>query len=165
VPVTYHIYYTNSHSSVCKLTVHTAITQRHSASHAVHLLYKYTLQSLQLNCTYSIYTQKHCLSRSNFNIQIHTSQSATELFLQQLHTDTVPVTHHIYYTNSHYSVCKLTVLTAITHRNSASHAVHLLYKYTLHSLQLNCTYSNYTQTQCQSRSTLTVQIHTAHSAT
>jgi hypothetical protein len=32
-------------------------------------------------------------------------------------------------------------------------------------LQLNCTYSNYTQTQCQSRSTFTVQIHTAQSAT
>jgi hypothetical protein len=55
-------------------------------------------------------------------------------------------------------------LTAITHRHSDSHTAHIQYKYTLHSQQLNCTYSNYTQTQCQSRSTFTVKIHTVQSA-
>jgi len=101
---------------------------------------KVKLYSLQLNCTYSNYTEAAA---------------------------TCSAAQHINCTNTvQTAVCNWTVLTVITqkllpHVQLHSSRTHLLYK--LYSLQLNCTYSNYTEaaatcSAAQKHSTFTVQV-------
>jgi len=124
-----HVYCTNC--TVCNWTELTVIKHKlplHVQLHksTAHLLYK--LYSLQLNCTYSNYTQASACSavqlESTFTVQI-----PYKLYSLQLNC-----------TYSNYTEAAALCSAAQQH---STFTVQILYK--LYSLQQNCTYSNYTR--------------------
>ena len=113
---------------------------------AIKILYK--LYSLQLNCTYSNYTES----------------AATCSAAQQHNTLNVQILYKLYglqlnCTYSNYTEAAATCSAAQQH---STFTVQILYK--LYGLQLNCTYRNYTEaaaatcSAAQQHSTFTVQI-------
>ena len=134
--------------------------QKHSIF-TVHLLYK--LYRLQLKCTYSNYTEAAAAAacsaaqqQSTFTVQILYKSTVCnwtvltvithKLLLHiQLHSSTA---YLIYKYCTNCILCNWTILRVITHkllRHIQLHnsTAHLLYE--LYSLQMNCTYSNYTE--------------------
>ena len=131
-----HIYCTNC--TVCNWTVLTVITQKlllyvqlHN-TFTVQILYK--LYSLQLNCTYSNYTEaaatccsaaqqhntfivqilyKYCTNCTVCNWTVLTVITQKPLLHVQLHNST---THLLYKYCTKCTVCNWTVLTVITHK-------------------------------------------------
>ena len=121
----------------------------HSTFNA-QILYK--MYSVQLNCTYSNYTET----------------AATCSAAQQHSTFTVQILYKLYSVqpNCTYSNYTETAATCSAAQQHSTFTVQILYK--LYSLQLNCTYSNYTEVAAtcsavQQHSTFTVQ--TVQSAT
>jgi len=116
---------------------------------------------MQLNCTYSNYTQAAATCSAAQQYSTFTVQILYKLYSMQLNCNysnypKVPLhvqlhnstAHLLYKYCTNCTVCNWTVLTVITHNlplhvQRHNSTEHLLYK--LYILQLNCTYSNYTE--------------------
>jgi len=175
-----HIYCTNC--TFCNWIVLTVITQNllvqvQLHKNTAHLLYK--LYSLQMYCTYSNYTKAtascsaahstaYLMYKCCRNCTIRTWTALTVIKQKLLlHVQLHSCTEHLLYKYCwNRKLCNRTVLTIIEdkllpHVQLHNSPAHLMYK--LYSLQLKCTYINYTDaaatcSAAQKHSSFTVQI-------